>query len=304
MAQTGPAVWDVGDIDRARTEALKDQPDKRDGGSSGGATVQHVRTLPGAASTTLRDLLSAPAATGRVVGVHRACAYVVIGPDLVAVETADALGLPCSVRLGVDGSARPFAGVRPGDPALVGAGRVVAGGLTVPVVRWWAPRRVRAPRRPEVPGPDVAGLDLAGRTRSLAQLLAGHPCPVPAEETVHDLLGLGPGLTPAGDDLVAGMLVATHGRGELSGRLAAEVCTAAPARTTALSAALLRHAALGMAVAPVLDVADALAGHGTGADLAAAVARLLGVGHSSGTALAHGLLRGARTVAATAEEAA
>jgi hypothetical protein len=79
--------------------------------------------------------------------------------------------------------------------------------------------------------------------------------------------------------------------------------SAAAARTTTLSAALLRHAAAGMALPAVVDVADALAGHGPD-DFGPAVARLVAVGHSSGAALAHGLLRGARTVAGSPDQEA
>jgi hypothetical protein len=45
-----------------------------------------------------------------------------------------------------------------------------------------------------------------------------------------------------------------------------------------------------------MDVADHLAGHGPSDDAERVVGRLLAVGSSSGAALAHGLLRGARTV--------
>lgn len=258
-----------------------------------------MRTLPGAASTAVRDLVAAPARAGRVVGVHPACVYVSLAADsgtgtgLVALETADALGLPCSVRLGVDRSARPFADVRAGDVALVGSGHVVTGLLSVTVVRWWEPRR---PRPGAGPIPD--------RIRLLTRLLAGHPSPVPVGGSVQDLLGLGPGLTPAGDDVLAGLLVALHGRDDLRGPVADEISRLATSRTTALSAALLRHAAAGAALPAVLDVADALAGHGGDDDLPAALARLVAVGSSSGTALAHGLLRGARTVARTVASAA
>ncbi len=62
-------------------------------------------------------------------------------------------------------------------------------------------------------------------------------------------------------------------------------------RTTALSATLLRHAAAGRGIPEVTRLIDALAGSG---DLAAATARLLAVGHSSGTALAHGVLAATR----------
>jgi len=246
-------------------------------------------TLPGAATTALRGLLRGPVTPARVVGVHPTCVYAVAADDLVAIETSDALGLPCAVRLGADRSRRPFAGVRPGDRAVVGDGRVVAGGLTVPVVRWWSPPHAR-------PGSVVRT-----RVESLAQLLGAHPVPVPVDGSVADLLGLGPGLTPVGDDVLAGVLVAVHHREDLRRPLADEVARLAPGRTTTLSAALLRHAADGAALPAVLGVADALTGHGSDVDLVTALRRLLAVGHSSGAALAHGLLRGARTVAATTE---
>ena len=265
-----------------------------------------MRTLPGAAATAVRDLVTAPGRPGRVVGVHPTCVYVVTGTHgdaadtVVALETADALGLPCSVRLGVDRSARPFADVRLGDPALVGAGRVVAGSLTVTVVRWWEPRR---PRHLHLPGRPEGQVD-ERRVNVLTRLLEAHPAPVPGDASVGDLLGLGPGLTPAGDDVLAGLLVALHSHDDLRRPLADEIGRLARSRTTALSAALLRHAAAGLALPAVVNVADALAGHGSDDDLVDAVARLVAVGSSSGTALAHGLLRGARTVARMAEDAA
>lgn len=250
-----------------------------------------MRTLAGAASTAVGDLVAGPAAPGRVVGVHPTCVYVVRGADLVALETADALGLPCAVRVAVDQRDEPFADVRPGDSALVGDGVVTAGLLTVRVARWWAPRPLR-------PGHSPA------RVAALAGLLAPHPAPVPVDAPPSELLGLGPGLTPAGDDVLAGLLVALHHHPRLRDPLWADLGPLASARTTALSAALLRHAAAGQALPAVVAVADSLAGHGPGDALATAVARLLAVGHSSGTALAHGLLQGARTVSSAGQEAA
>lgn len=246
---------------------------------------------PGAAPTVVRDLVTGPALPGRVVGVHPTCVYVDTGTDLIGVETADGLGLPCSVRLGLDRSATPFRAVRPGDPAVVGEGRVRAGALTVRVARWWAPRPVRPGHSPV-------------RVAALADLLTEHAAPVPADLPPADLVGLGPGLTPAGDDVLAGRLLALHHHPRLHQPLWAEVGPLAAGRTTGLSAALLRHAAAGWALPAATAVADALAGHGTDEDLAGALAGLLTVGHTSGTALAHGLLDGARTVAAAAQEAA
>jgi hypothetical protein len=69
----------------------------------------------------------------------------------------------------------------------------------------------------------------------------------------------------------------------------------ATGRTTWLSAELLRLAADGLAAPAVVAVADALAGDGTDDALTDAVHALLAVGHSSGRALACGLLLAAET---------
>jgi hypothetical protein len=113
---------------------------------------------------------------------------------------------------------------------------------------------------------------------------------------VLDLVGRGPGLTPAGDDLLAGLLVGLAGRPDLRDPLAAAVLAAAPRRTTWLSAELLAHAAHGRAAPAVVAVADALA-YGDDDALPRALPALLAVGHTSGAALARGLLLAADTVA-------
>jgi len=240
-------------------------------------------SVPGAASTSVRDLVSGPLWPGLVVGVHPTCAYVLTGPHLVALESADGLGLPCAVRLGADRAAAPFGDVRRGDPAAVGDGTVTAGQLSVRVARWWSPPLVRAGHSP-------------ARLGLLAELLERHPSPVATELSAADLLGRGPGLTPAGDDVLAGWLLAVHHHAELRDPLVAVLDDLA-ARTTSLSAALLREAAEGRGLPAAVTVADSVAGYGAEGDLAVAVAALLAVGHSSGLALAHGILRGARAVA-------
>jgi hypothetical protein len=241
-------------------------------------------TLSGAASTAVRDLLAGPPRPWRVLGVHPRCVYLLAGSELVALESADAVGLPCAVRLAVVGSDGVLTRVRRGDRAEVGGGVLRAGPVTVRVTRWWSPR------------PPRAGWS-AARRETLARLLAGHPSPVPADGEVGDLLGRGPGLTPAGDDLLAGLLVGLHHRSELRDPLAAEVARLARTRTTTLSATLLRHAAAGHAIPAVTAVADALAGAGQDGDLEIALDRLLRVGDTSGAALAWGLLRAAREAA-------
>lgn len=111
-----------------------------------------------------------------------------------------------------------------------------------------------------------------------------------------DLLGLGPGLTPAGDDLLCGLLagLVTLGPGwrsaDRSSRLGRSLSTtldeAAADRTTALARTLLHFAGRGVAVEPLLDVLWSLDQGGpiVGLD------ELLAIGHSSGGDMLAGAL--------------
>lgn len=232
------------------------------------------REVPGAACTALRDLLTgAPEPPGRVVAALAPCVYADVAGRLVAVEAAGGLRLPCAVLLGSDRAAAPLAAVRVGDLVRAGRGVLWLGPLQVRVVRWWAPA---SPRDARPRGP-VPAVDLRW------------------DALVRPLLGLGPGLTPAGDDLLAGLLVGLAGRPDLRDPLAAAVDRLAPGRTTWLSAALLRLAGEGLAAPVVVAVADALAGYGADDALESAVPALLRVGATSGTALAYGLLLAATT---------
>jgi hypothetical protein len=90
------------------------------------------------------------------------------------------------------------------------------------------------------------------------------------------LIGRGPGLTPEGDDLVAGVAaVLSHD----ASWVAALIGTDLRARTTSLSATLLELAAWGMGPEPLQAL---LAGD------PGALERLLRLGHSTGAAYAHG----------------
>jgi hypothetical protein len=113
----------------------------------------------------------------------------------------------------------------------------------------------------------------------LAAALAGDGDPATA---VAALVGLGPGLTPAGDDVVAAVLVALDAGGD--GARAGAVLDGVRPRlvgTTTVSAALLVHAGAGRAV-------PQLARHLRSPADAGALADLLRVGSSSGAALALG----------------
>lgn len=115
----------------------------------------------------------------------------------------------------------------------------------------------------------------------LAASLTGKEDPVPPE--VEILLGLGPGLTPSGDDLIGGLLVALAalGRRDIAGRLAGWALPLAPARTGAISAAHLACAASGEGSEALHDLIAALVTPGA-PGLNRALASLAATGHSSG----------------------
>jgi hypothetical protein len=98
-----------------------------------------------------------------------------------------------------------------------------------------------------------------------------------------DLLGLGPGLTPSGDDVLCGALVALHavGRADALGLLARAIDKAAPAATSRLSGAFLRAAAEGLGAEPLHEtICELLSGR---AESVARHLEALGhIGHTSG----------------------
>ncbi|MBL8095617.1 MAG: DUF2877 domain-containing protein [Anaerolineales bacterium] len=170
-----------------------------------------------------------------VLGVHRQVLYLEHTSGLLALTTADVPLSPLSARL-ADGCALPAAEI--GDDATGWRFDVVA-----PAV--WVAR------------PDWTALDLPGlmpavfdaRASAEARLRAEAPEVLArgrAAPLASALLGLGPGLTPAGDDVLMGRLFALHaglwtaGAGQVAALLAE-----APSRTTRLSGAFLQAAAAG-----------------------------------------------------------
>jgi hypothetical protein len=108
---------------------------------------------------------------------------------------------------------------------------------------------------------------------------AGSPLP----EALAALLGLGEGLTPAGDDWLGGALIALHALGGAgpATALGTALLRQAPARTSVISAAHLRCAATGEGAAALHDVLAALWALDRAA-LAESLGRLDAIGHTSG----------------------
>jgi len=269
--------------------------------------------LDAAGSTSLRAVLAGPSRPATWLGTTTAALYLATSqePVVLAVLAHDAVRLPFSVLLPTTAAELPLTslGDRTGGVVMVGDGCLAwsgpAGLVIVRVVREWAPARVRhgamaasalALLRDMLPA--RADLEVDG---GLLNLLLAEPA-----AGVAALLGRGPGLTPAGDDVLAGFLLGARAVGLDANGAAAAVATMASARTTALSAALLWHAARGECIDEVAAVVAALTRHHRTArkqtehkptehgltgrsDLEHALGRLLAVGHTSGGALAAGL---------------
>ncbi|RVU27931.1 DUF2877 domain-containing protein [Streptomyces antnestii] len=117
------------------------------------------------------------------------------------------------------------------------------------------------------------------------------------------LIGLGPGLTPSGDDFLTALalLSALPGSGLTPlARVLSHVLREHPGRTTRLSAATLDEALRGRALAPLLDLVHTLS-HTSGhtearvtRSLRNPVRDVLAIGHTSGTDILSGLVTGLR----------
>lgn len=134
----------------------------------------------------------------------------------------------------------------------------------------------------------------------LIELHAGirEACSERATSALTGLLGLGPGLTPSGDDMAAGILASLVWQARLGAmpglcvsRLVGSVRKAAPRRTNRISARMLLHAGGGVLYAPAMSLGVALLA-GDLAGMHAPARQLFQIGNSSGVDLAIGLLFG------------
>jgi hypothetical protein len=107
-----------------------------------------------------------------------------------------------------------------------------------------------------------------------------------AARAARRLCGRGPGLTPAGDDLVAGAAAVVAAFGHSPGWLDALLLPDLRERTTAPAATLLELAAQALVPEPVLGLLDLSPGGER--RWRPSLARLLGLGHSTGLAWAVG----------------
>jgi hypothetical protein len=115
----------------------------------------------------------------------------------------------------------------------------------------------------------------------LDDLLYGSDDPPPS--TIDDMIGLGSGLTPSGDDALGGALIVLHqfGRRDVAEKAASHLLPLARARTSAIAYAHFAAAADGEGAAALHEALKAVVANAAG-DLVASLQRLDRIGHSSG----------------------
>ena len=286
------------------------------------------RHVIAAAAAPVLPMLDGPVRAGTVLGTFTRAVIIGVptpdGPRVLSLLAPTASGMPNGVRLGAV-EAPVLTGHVPGEAVAVGGGRILLDGIEVRVVRSW-PCRVRrtaverrsidtiadlaAARPVGVPAERVDALQSALESAQRSALKPAQTAPTatippeadhPRRAAVRRLVGRGLGLTPGGDDVIAGALCGLHATGATAGArvLAASALDHVTDRTTLLSADLLRLAADGDACLEVLGVLRAAHGsrdvlRPSTFALSVAIDRLLSVGHTSGADLATGLAIGLR----------
>lgn len=251
--------------------------------------------------TSVGDLIRGEICPAVVLGAFPTAMYLrLVGGEVIAVLTRDAVRLPLGLRLSTHSADHPldhWVG-----PVRVGASQVQTGDWSVRISRFvsvWAPTNLKPNCRAIAYASRKLGhLGQAEPRPGLLDLIlsdqrAGAPAAV-----VDRFLGVGPGLTPSGDDTLAGFLVASWSFGLVDDQLRTAVLQAAPAGTTELSAALLGCACRGESIPQVNALLSALSARtDSGRVLDDALIKLGQVGHTSGAALASGVVAAAIVVA-------
>lgn len=144
-----------------------------------------------------------------------------------------------------------------------------------------------------LPGTSVSGLDqalaeaaaagIAALNAWLGSVVGGGNVLDSPPQPVEKLIGLGPGLTPSGDDFLGGVLIALRALGwpDVADTMGRWLLRRAGTRTHAISCAHLRCAADGAGAAVLHDTLVALVSPGA-PGLGACLDALTTIGHSSG----------------------
>jgi Protein of unknown function (DUF2877) len=275
-----------------------------------------------------RRIAHAALNSGSVHSIYRSVVNITTADGLLAVASPEAGGLPNGILADL-GSDWRMTGLQPGMVVRVSdvCVRMPEAGLEIRLeaAQRWSPR---FPLPAAVAGMDVArwrrraaatraiardrargggfgsllGEEVGGEDHLGAVAVAG-PIVVSliaalqsgdrsgAAEAATGLIGLGPGLTPSGDDVLVGIEAALHAlAGPMAGFLTQAVDDVED-RTTALAATLLRHAAAGEFAQRLHTLLEALLGSADDT-IAPALDRAIAWGATSGTDCLLGVLIG------------
>ncbi len=279
---------------------------------------------------------------GIVHSVFRRAVNIGFGETMLTLLSSELPRMPNGVRISSPAMTELLNGLQPGTPVWIGKRRLfvpcVPFELILPETPPWEPRPVltlyhwrrssvvqhvhalahRLSRQPRDGGlAPLAGPLLLGRTAVMTPLLSTalpllqlllrasrKQNTTAIEEAARGLAGLGPGLTPSGDDVLAGFasvmaLLSPYAyRGDGPPEDIAEIISsAARPRTTTLSATLLAYAARGEVAEPLGNLLLALARpHEAFSEVLFAAERVLALGGTSGGDMLLGLLLGLRAL--------
>jgi hypothetical protein len=269
-------------------------------------------------SAALKPMLAAEGFRGVVVAVHRS-AFNAVGSDgrLITVASDSVGGMPDGLNVGPSFAPLEL-GISAGMTVWADAQALVVGTVLrvqLTGAETWSPEVRPIPiavpgleSRRAVLGPAVAALrsglggglnpalwgTLGARSVNvLAGTLPGSASPMEIARAGAPLIGLGPGLTPSGDDVLVGVAAALFALADgRAGQIAAIWADLAGTRTTPLAASFHRHAADGefherlhillaaVLAGPTSDIGDAIRraaawGSTSGADTLVGVAAAL-----------------------------
>ena len=251
--------------------------------------------LAAAGPARVRDLINGPVQPAAVLGRFATALYLrLVGGEVIALLSSDAVRLPIGLILPMTSRELPLSCL---------SGTVMVGSRAVHIGSWrCSVSRLVSPLAPTGLTPERhacahlrQGLALNQSNPELRlpdALLDRVHSPGVAADLVRRLLGVGPGLTPAGDDVLAGLLVGLWSFDQRAESLQRAVL-ASLAGTTDLSAALLRCAARGESIPQVSLMLRAMSTSAWQGRLDDALDDLVRIGHTSGTALATGVLAAA-----------
>jgi len=272
-------------------------------------------------------------ARGTVCGVFDRSFYVTLDAGLICVGPEDLgagpLNLLCATWF--DGlSLRTV--LQPGDFAIVDSAKLRAGPVSISLVhaqRWHPPppgpwsnsslasglvafdkalprqlpseglARLLRPTSPtDRPSPVLAAAEAP--IRHLVETIGSMDAAHIDGDQIEPLIGLGPGLTPSGDDYLGGLLIALSliGRTRLRDRLWQALAPLLVRRTGHISRAHLAAAAAGLGSSALHAVLCAILA-GRADAISVAVASIAGVGHTSGWDALAGSIAGLRAAAKT-----